>query len=214
MTDPSGKVRAVLVNYACHCTTLGGEFNKVCAEWAGYACDEIEREHPGATALVVIGCGADANPEPRRNLDDAKNHAAALAKETERLVSSVAHTAAWSDHDPVQARSSFRLVPFPIARLSSGDPRRQGAEGFFAGPCSERIDRGERLPGTIPYPVQTWCFGDRLAMVFLGGEVVVDYALRLKWETDAGRVWITAYSNDVPCYIASKARARGGGIRG
>ena len=41
-------------------------------------------------------------------------------------------------------------------------------------------------------------------MVFLGGEVVVDYALRLKWETDASRVWVTAYSNDVPCYIASK----------
>ena len=30
----------MLVNYACHCTTLGGEFNKICAEWAGYACDD------------------------------------------------------------------------------------------------------------------------------------------------------------------------------
>ena len=38
--DSSGKVRAVLFGYACHCTTLGGEFNKICAEWAGYACDD------------------------------------------------------------------------------------------------------------------------------------------------------------------------------
>jgi hypothetical protein len=52
--------------------------------------------------------------------------------------------------------------------------------------------------------VQTWCFGDDLAMVFLGGEVVVDYALRLKWEIDARRLWVTAYSNDVPCYIPSR----------
>ena len=43
VTDLDGKVRAVLMNYACHCTTLGGEFNQICAEWAGYACDDIER---------------------------------------------------------------------------------------------------------------------------------------------------------------------------
>ncbi len=49
VTDPHGKVRAVLMDYACHCTTLGGEFNKICAEWAGYACDEIERQSRGPT---------------------------------------------------------------------------------------------------------------------------------------------------------------------
>ena len=30
-----GKVRAVVANYACHCTTLGGDFNKFCGDWAG-----------------------------------------------------------------------------------------------------------------------------------------------------------------------------------
>ena len=78
----------MLFGYACHCTTLGGEFNQICAEWAGYACDEIERQFPGSTALAIIGCGADANPEPRRNLDDAKQHGLAAAREVERLVKS------------------------------------------------------------------------------------------------------------------------------
>lgn len=203
VTDPAGKVRAVLVNYACHCTTLGGEFNKVCAEWAGYACDEIERQHPGATALVVIGCGADANPEPRRDLDDAKNHASALARETERLVSSSLTPL------PGHIKTRFRQIELPLGPLPDRQALQRrskldGAEGFFARTLLERLDRGETLPRTVPYPVQTWCFGDQLAMIFLGGEVVVDYALRLKWETDASRVWITAYSNDVPCYIASR----------
>ena len=40
-------------------------------------------------------------------------------------------------------------------------------------------------------------------MVFLPGEVVVDYALRLKRELDVSRLWVTAYANDVPCYIPS-----------
>src|SRR5207244_660534 len=29
-TDDAGEVRALVANYACHCTTLGGEFNKIC----------------------------------------------------------------------------------------------------------------------------------------------------------------------------------------
>lgn len=35
--DKDGKARALVANYACHCTTLGGEFNKACGDWAGYA---------------------------------------------------------------------------------------------------------------------------------------------------------------------------------
>ncbi|HMF35199.1 MAG TPA: hypothetical protein VKF17_01105 [Isosphaeraceae bacterium] len=82
---------------------------------------------------------------------------------------------------------------------------------LFARALLERLARGEPLPSSIPYPVQTWCFGDDPALVFLGGEVVVDFALRLNWEIDANRVWVTAYSNDVPCYIASKRVLSEGG---
>jgi len=203
VTDAAGKVRAALVNYACHCTTLGGEFNQICAEWAGYACDDIERQNPGATALVVIGCGADANPEPRRNLDDAKNHAAALSYEANRLLASPLAPL------PGRLDAAFKQIELPLGPRPGREAlekrsRLDGAEGMFARSLLEKLDRGETLPSTVPYPVQTWCFGDDMAMVFLGGEVVVDYARRLKLETDAKRLWVTAYSNDVPCYIASK----------
>jgi len=62
--------------------------------------------------------------------------------------------------------------------------------------------------------VQTWTFGDDLAMVFLAGEVVVDYSLRLKREFDASRLWINAYANDVPCYIPSERILKEGGYEG
>ena len=74
-----------------------------------------------------------------------------------------------------------------------------------------RLDRGERLPTTVPYPVQTWAFGADLAMVFLGGEVVADYGLRLKRELDAGRLWVNGYSNDVAFYVASRRMIPEGG---
>lgn len=75
----------------------------------------------------------------------------------------------------------------------------------------ERLDRGLNLPTTLPYVVQTWTFGDSLAMVFLTGEVVVDYARRIKAECNSPRLWISAYCNDVPCYIASRRLIGEGG---
>jgi hypothetical protein len=51
-------------------------------------------------------------------------------------------------------------------------------------------------------------------MVFLSGEVVVDYSLRLKREFDSERIWVNGYSNDVPCYIPSERVLREGGYEG
>jgi neutral ceramidase len=209
-TDASGKVQAVLFGYACHCTTLGGEFNQICAEWTGYACDEIERQFPGSTALAIIGCGADSNPEPRRGLDDAKQHGLSAAREVERLVK--------SSLTPLPTRIDARLRKFDLPLEPPPDrttleqrAKLPGSEGFLARSLIARLDRGESLETHVPYSVETWCFGDDLAMVFLPGEVVVDYALRLKWEIDQRRLWVVAYSNDVPGYIPSRRVLSEGG---
>ncbi len=75
----------------------------------------------------------------------------------------------------------------------------------------ETLERMGRLPETYPMPIQTWQFGDGLTMVFLGGEVVVDYATRLKKELDSQHVWVSAYCNDVFGYVASeRVRSEGG----
>lgn len=83
-----------------------------------------------------------------------------------------------------------------------------GPEGYHA---EVVLQRSGREPNSMLYPVQTWTFGDDLAMVFLGGEVVVDYSIRLKRELDEDRLWIQAYSNDVMCYIASDRVLKEGG---
>lgn len=48
-------------------------------------------------------------------------------------------------------------------------------------------------------------------MVFLGGEVVVDYALRVKREWNGGDVVVAGYSNHIPCYIPSLRVLKEGG---
>src|SRR2546430_1839384 len=85
-TGLDGQVRAVVANYACHCTTLGGEFNRFCGDWAGFAQEAVQRDFPGAIALISIGCGADANPFPRGSLELAKRHGDEVAAEVKRML--------------------------------------------------------------------------------------------------------------------------------
>ena len=64
-------------------------------------------------------------------------------------------------------------------------------------------------------PVQVIHFGNRLTMVTIGGEMVVDYSLRLKRELGKRRaVWVVGYSNDVMGYIPSLRVLREGGYEG
>src|SRR5262249_28362391 len=92
--------------------------------------------------------------------------------------------------------------------------KRKDAVGYHARVQLARLDRGEALRSKIDYAVQTWSFGDSLAMVFLPGEVVVDYSLRLKKELDGLRLWLNAYANDAPCYIPSEGVLKEGGYEG
>ncbi|HEX4129950.1 MAG TPA: neutral/alkaline non-lysosomal ceramidase N-terminal domain-containing protein [Pirellulales bacterium] len=204
VTDPSGKLRGVLVNYACHCTTLGGDFNKFCGDWAGYAQELIERDHPGTVAMVAIGCAADANPQPRSKLADAQQHGDELRREVNRLLQA-------GEFRPLPAVTEARAeqieLPFDTLPTREEWEKRaatKGAIAIHAKKNLERLDRGEKLPTTMAYRIAAWNFGDALAMVFLPGEVVVDYALRLEREYRGKPLWINAYSNDDPCYIASK----------
>ena len=207
-----GKVRAILASYACHCTTLA--LDEIHGDWAGCAQEALQREFPGAIALTAIGCGADQNPNPRRTMELVKKYGEDLAAEAKRLV--------LGEMKPVEPKldCQARLIELAFDRL----PSREEWEKLAAAPAASisyhakknlaRLDRGERIPTHLPYLVQRWSFGDSLAMLFLPGEVTVDYSLRIKREFDARRMWVNAYSNDVPCYIPSRRVLDEGGYEG
>jgi hypothetical protein len=210
ITDPSGDLKAVLVNYACHGTTLGGEVNQLHGDWMTEAQLMIESIHAGAVAMVAIGCGADANPEPRGKMEHMRLHAKAISDEVNRLLDA-----------PLQPLTEvpvgkIKWINLPFAKVPTvpeliTQTEDKTVKGYFARLALDRIARGETIPAELSYPVQTWTFGNELAMVNLAGEVVVDYSLRLKKELGARRLWINAYSNDVPCYIASRRVINEGG---
>ena len=86
ITAADGKVLAVLFGYACHNTTLTGEFYKLSGDYAGFAQIEVEKSHPGTTAMYLALCGADQNPEPRSTLEIAESHGKSLAAAVESVL--------------------------------------------------------------------------------------------------------------------------------
>ena len=71
-------------------------------------------------------------------------------------------------------------------------------------------DEGRPVTQT-PYPVQALRFGRGLTIVALGGEPVVDYALRAKKELRGEDLIVAGYCNDVMGYIPSRRVLREGG---
>jgi putative membrane-bound dehydrogenase-like protein len=212
--DLDGKVRAIYVSYACHCVTLSN--NKISGDWAGFAQSLIEKNHPGAVALTSVGCGSDSNPSSGvtgDRVDAAIDQGQTIADEVERLLK--------TELTPVRgpivatlARIDLPLAERPTREQLAATVAANNAGSYNASVQLARLDRGEPLLAAIDYPVQTWTFGDNLAMVFLAGEVCVDYSHRLKKELDASRLWLNGYSNDFGCYIPSERLLKEGGYGG
>ena len=201
--DANGKNRGVIFNYACHATTLGPNDNQYNPDWPGYAAKFLEESNTGSTALCLIGCGADANPEPRAG-NQVKDAVAV----------SIAHGRAAADGvnkvlaGPMNPIISAPLCSYGYAPLAfdlpSADELKARLEDKnvtirqHAMNMLEILSRKRMLPSTYPLPLQSWQFGKDLSMVFMGGEVVVDYVMRMKKELTPGYVWVTAYTNDNP----------------
>lgn len=171
-------LRAVVFGYACHNTTMG--FRQWLGDYAGYAQEYFEKDHPGVTALFMMGCGGDQNPYPRSELKYAKMHGRSLATAVEAALEVNQRTL--RHQRPVRGKLSSVLETVDLE---------------FATP-----DRPD-----FAYPVQVIRFGNDLMIVALGNEVVVDYALRLKRELrkpDGPAVWVAGYSNVYSGYVPSK----------
>jgi neutral ceramidase len=200
---------AVWTNYACHCTTVGSR-NHVGGDWAGFSNTHIEEKYPSAVALTTIGCGADVGPQPGGNLELASQHGAAIAGEVERLLkgplTELTETIA----------AEQRMIQLPLARSPGKEhferlSQDAGFHGYHARQMLKQLENQGQLATHVDYPVTCWKFGEELAIVFLAGEVVVDYAVRLKTEMDWSRLWINGWSNDVPSYIPSRRILAEGG---
>jgi neutral ceramidase len=204
-----GSLRAVLFGYACHNTTLGADFYRLGGDYAGYAQAELEEKHPGATALFVMLCGGDQNPNPRGTLDLARQHGHALAAEIGRILAAEGQPV----RPPIRAALDLASLDFAPHTRATFEQEAASPDRFRqrrARLMLAAYDEGRPVRST-PYPVQAIRFGRELTLLALAGETVVDYALRLKREFPGENLIVAGYCHDVMCYIPSRRVLQEGG---
>ena len=222
VASPIGPVRAILAGYACHATVLNGY--QISGDWPGFAEEEMEKAHPGAVALFMQDCGADANPLPRRSVDLARDYGRVLAAAVEDVLKGKLKTV----EGPI--RSAYEIVEVPYAHVPTPEEmvpklpflqfditQSYAAYDALLKLPRPRFDRylfmakDGKLPDHYPYPVAILQFGNSLKLIALSGEVVVDYSLRLKSKYGWDDTWVAGYSNDVFGYTPSARVLREGG---
>jgi len=207
-----GELRAVLFGYACHGTTLGGDdFYTVSGDFMAYARQYLERAFPGAMAIYLTGFGADSNPSPRGSLALAKQHGLELAG----AVAGVLNRPMIPVRGPL--RGSYARIPLSLAAPPGREKLQEDlkAKDVYIRNRARRwlqmLDSEKGLPTSVDYPMAVLRLGGDLTFLFLAGEVVVDYSLRLKQELEGDHPWMVGYAMEVPCYIPSARILREGG---
>jgi neutral ceramidase len=208
-----GALRGLLISYACHNTTLG--VYQWHGDYAGCAQIELEKRHPGATVLFATGCGADANPHPRRELAHAEQHGRDLADAADRALA--------KPMQRLDARfaSAFEDITLTFARKPTEEelriarekdqPNKEMHQAWSAAITEQLRTKGDKIL-EYAYPIQAWRLGS-LSWVALGGEVVIDYSNRLRREISSD-LWVFGYSTDVMAYIPSERVLKEGRYEG
>lgn len=205
--DKAGELMAIAFGYACHPTVL--DIYKWSGDYPGYAQIELEKSYPGTMAMFFQGTGADMNPLPRRSVALAQQYGEELAAAVRRVLNEDMRelpsnlSTAYSEIDLALTSPPSKEELSQMAKESSGF-QKQWAERMLV-----KMDRGEAFRTSYPYPVQVWKLGNQ-PLICLGGEVLVDYTIRLK-RIFGEDIFVMGYSNDGMAYIPSVRVLREGG---
>jgi hypothetical protein len=206
----NGQLRAILFGYACHNTVMA--FNQYSGDYAGYAQIALEKSHPGASALFFMGCGGDQNPLPRRKLELAERYGNMLAAAVEEALITAPRQLVPMLSTKMEM---VELALGPSPAKAELEPLVNGtnitARRWSARLLGE-VNSGKTLRRSYPFPLQSWRLGDQL-LVTLGGEPVVDYALKFRG-LFGEQTWVAGYCNDVMTYIPSARVLKEGGYEG
>ncbi|MBT3381202.1 MAG: hypothetical protein HN742_37115 [Lentisphaerae bacterium] len=213
IAEPDGRLRGVILNYACHNTTLGGTNFMISSNYAGFAQRYVEARKSGVQAMFLMGCGADANPYPRGTYGLAREHGQVLGAEVCRLLEED-----WQTFEPVRGplRIAFDHVDLPLEPQPEPeelDTMRKGG-GYYAGVAEriqKRIDTGRPWATHYRTPIAVWQFGNDLTLVRLSGEVVSDYVPLCEQAIGPLNLWVAGYCADYFGYLPSARVHREGG---
>ena len=211
VTRPDGALKAILFGYACHPTTLS--FLTWCGDYPGFAQVELEKNHPGATAMFVNTCGGDQNPLPRRTVQLCEKYGHMLAVGVEEALKQPLKPISEGLKTAFEIVDLAYLKVVPREELEALKKDGNGIKQRWATRLLKKLDAGGKFESAYPYPIHAWQLGKEMLVIGMGAETVVDYALRFKAEFGPG-TWVCGYADDMISYIPSRRVWVEGGYEG
>jgi hypothetical protein len=205
-----GKIIAILFGCACHNVAVGGGNNVIHGDYAGSAQVALQERHPGAIAMFMAGCGADANPQPWGSTAIADKHGKTLADEIDRVING----------EKLQTISGNLSTQFAKPEFPLQDLNRETIQPFLSLPnfqarqarhMLEVLDGGGALLKTYPAPIAVWQVGDSLTLVALPGEPVAEYVSLLHQALGEKNLWVAGFNNDCFGYLPTATVIKEGG---
>ncbi|MCD6598730.1 MAG: hypothetical protein J7L04_13635, partial [Bacteroidales bacterium] len=181
-------------------------------DYPGFAQIELEKYHPGVTAMFFQGAGADQNPLPRRSIALAQQYGRDLAAAVDRVLN--------EDMKKLSPKliTSYSEIELPLAKPPTRNELLKVAESQteyrkrWATRMLNKLENDEPFLTSYPLPLQIWQIGDQ-EIFAMGGEVVIEYSIKLK-QTFGQDIFVLGYTNDVMAYIPSTTILNEGGYEG
>ena len=207
--SPEGQLRALVFQCACHNTTLTGDHYELSGDYAGFAQQYVQQQHPGVQAMFMIGCGGSANPYPRGTVEAAQQNGESLGAEVCRVATEKLAPV----RGPLRVELDYAHLPLASLPREKLEEMVQGPGylAFNAKQMIEALDKGEPLATEYSAPIAAWQFGDDLTLVALPGEVVNEYVPLVEAAIGHRKLWIAGYANDCFGYLpTARVLAEGG----
>jgi len=190
--DMSGNPIAVLVNYACHGTSLGSRNRTISPEWMGHMLEYVEENLPGVTGIYLQGAAGDINPRfvgglegYKDNLDKTKSLGYEIGQEVLSVFNTIKTVL------PVSPAIKLVHKDIPLPKNYSKLP-----EDF--------------RQTTVPVPTTIVRINDFTWATF-PGELFHEIGKRIKWSTQSRFPFIVGYCNGSVGYLPTqKAFSEGG----
>lgn len=218
LTNLKGELKAILFNYGCHPTSMGSDNYLISAEYAGRACEMIERSHPDVIAAFMQGFSSDL--KPAISADNGRFKPCSI-QEMQKAGDDLAHDVnkvlREAEFTPVDGRftalQSDVLLDTEVWEMSTIEAWAEQKGSFYIR-CVERLKnmvKAGNARKTYSLSMMVWQLAPHVRLVAMESEIPTDYALRLRRMYPDQQLIIAGYSNGVYTYIPTEKMLEEGG---
>ncbi|HOL67261.1 MAG TPA: neutral/alkaline non-lysosomal ceramidase N-terminal domain-containing protein [bacterium] len=210
ITSPDGKLKGLLLNFACHPDTLGGTL--ISADWPGLVRKRLESRFPGLQTILFNGPSGDINhlnPFDRETRSPAVGER--ISQTIEEVVIPVLERIETHQIDQVQAVSQKISLPYRMITPEEQEQARQclrkrlpadSLQKLIATQTLQRC-RERAIRKSIPVECLALALEKEVAIVGLPGEVFTQLGLDIKAGSGFPYTWVVQNCNTALGYVPS-----------